>query len=296
MIESVLATMAQSRLFRKNRVVQAVYNSATPPNADCAGAVETGHTGGAIGAVFVGFATWTALGWIPPLWLQPTAVGVLWGSLFFAGFLAGSLGRGKLSTALVCLIIGTVSNAAFQRITDFASSDSLLVATCLLFAGWLTATLDPLSSPFQSSQRFPSPHVTSAARWTIWDIAFLTLIAACACHSIPKLEAPPMLMLGVLMALLGGLTSSWMACRWAWNERWNLWRFGVVILSLCAAAGLVFLSRPPSMPLLQSLQWVVSGPLNVIAAQALTVLFSLAVLRLERLLASERRPWETSAA
>jgi hypothetical protein len=215
-----------------------------------------------------------------PLWFQPTAVGLLWAGLYLAGFMLGGIRSGVFSAACVAFACSWLFGYCFLRITDLAASDCLLVSALLLSCGWLTARLDRLTVASQLSARFGESRY-GLRQWSIADIVFVTTMVACFCKSLPQLAAPPMLLLSVLLALAAGLACSWIAYRWAWSDEWSARRCLLVAAMLGLITVYLFSYAPTGMTFLEAATWMLTGPANVIAAQGVAVLFTLAIVRFE---------------
>ena len=227
-----------------------------------------------------------------PLWLQPTVIGMLWGALFMVGFLLGA-DRGRSVALLVaCFICAALFLHTFQVLTDFAFSGSLLVTTWLLMFGWLTGRTDATatacflravscSSTPVSLATAESPAVNPWLRWSILDIVFATGVVACFCQSATHLIAHPLLLIGVHVSLFGGVLYSWLAHRWVWNDRISWWRSLLTVSTMTLVAIFVCQLTPVGRVFDGNLAWMLSGPLNVMAAQGTFVLFGAALLRVD---------------
>ncbi len=106
-------------------------------------------------------------------------------------------------------------------------------------------------------------------------------MVACFCQALPNLDTAPSVLFTALIALAAGLVCSWLAYRWAWQDEWT--PLGVLSLvgSLIAICGLTYFGGPPSRSLAEALRWMLTGPINVVACQATTVLLSLALMRFD---------------
>lgn len=218
----------------------------------------------------------------PAIWFQPTAVGMMWAAVFLSGCMVGGPSRGNSFGALTSGLLAYLAMAAFAHLAEIGVADSLMLSSLLAFVGWLAAWWDPRSGP---AQRNTAWKASGGLRWGIWDLGFLTILAACLCHAIPRLESAPPLLFSIILALVAGMLCSWMACRWVWQDQWSLNSLGLLGLCLAGGTSLVFFSGPPALSTFETLTWLIGGPINVIAAQGLTVLTCLALWRWER-----RRP------
>lgn len=255
-----------------------------PPIQDSWPRIATEDPGSArtlsiLGAVTLGLiSAWFAWGPQPALWFQPTAVGITWGGVFLVGFALGSTAAGKLRSAIWGLIVSYCGLMAFASLTQIAFADSLFCTALVLFGGWLTAAQFPREN---RAGEDGAPPVHRMWRWSIWDMAFLTLVAACLSHCLPKLTTAPLLLLSVVAALIGGVTCCWLACRWVCNDGWTLFSVALAVGSLLVVtAGVCAIGLPGPSPW-QSLRWALCGPLNVISSQAVTVTAAVALMRFE---------------
>lgn len=227
-----------------------------------------------------------AFGVKPTLRFQPTVVGVVWGNIFLMGYLSSGIGRGSAWYALLTLPTVFFYNSAFDSLTDLGPADSVLVTAMLLLAGWATNLSDPasrISTPAETTQ----PAARVFRRWSIGDIGFLTMIAACMAHFWQHAEAASGLMVAVSLVLIGGVLCSWTACRIVWKDAWSLGNLAVLTGTLLCVLGVVVACSPPGVPLASHLRWAIQGPINVMAAQASVVLIVLACWRFDL---SERDP------
>jgi hypothetical protein len=234
--------------------------------------------------------------WInsPPVWLQPTIVGMLWASLFLVGVAAGSVRRGSLWFALVAGCFVWLSQLALQSLTGLVASECGLLVVCSFSAGWLV-------TQFEFSGRSRPTSVTAVQRyqqWTIWDLALLTMLVAVMCYALPRLESPWILLAQVGFVLLGGCICSWMAYRWVFDDCWTLTKLMVMIVgsSLCLWLFCIWVvSQQPSNEL--SLQliaaWMLTGPIAVMAAQGFTVLAILTAIRVDQGSLTTTKPLDT---
>ncbi len=90
-----------------------------------------------------------------------------------------------------------------------------------------------------------------------------------------------MLILAVSATVVSGMLCSWIACSWAWKDKWNGWSLFSVVATLSASLGILFISAPTGVSPLDVCQWLLSGPVNVVAAQGVVVLAVLAIWRWE---------------
>jgi hypothetical protein len=229
-------------------------------------------------ASLVALAGLPACGWEPPVLFQPTWVGLMWACLFLAGGLWGSQDRNLWPTMLAAVSIAYLAWWGFRALTDVPAADSLLLAVILMLSGWGVTTWH------RAKVRCSADGGNSLGggygwRWSIGEIGGLTMLVACLAHAIPGLQTPAWLMLSVGTALMSAVLCSWLACWWAWDDAWDRWKLAGLVLALLAAMGIVQMSAPSGQSVVQSIQWVLSGPLNVVATQGVSVLLVQAVWR-----------------
>ncbi len=211
-----------------------------------------------------------------PSWFQPTLAGAIWGSLFVIGLYASRFHRVGGVQVLLSALVAVLLVFTFQRITDFSLYESLFLAAVLLSAGWLIAQTDRLQNP-GAAKGTP----TSRPAWTIADAMFVTTMCACFCQAAPQIVSEQIWFFSVLISLAAGLFTSWVAYRWTWNDEWTLIRFSSVALGLATAFCLVWRYSPGDTTIIETLEWMIQGPVTVIASQATTVLIALALRRFE---------------
>lgn len=212
-----------------------------------------------------------ALGISPPLWCQPTAVGIIWGSMFCAAFVLGGVGRGRLTIALAAFLLLALSSQAMQRTTDVSLLDSLLLQSIIFTGGWLSAMLDPKcrARDFRPILR----------QFSILDVVVLTSLFACFFHAVPRISTHPLLLVGVLCTLAFGVAISWVATRWGLYDHWNLALVFYTAVPISLALVGLHLSGTLDLTRAESLLWLMMGPINVVAAQATVVLLAMATMR-----------------
>ncbi len=214
-------------------------------------------------------------GYQPPLWFQPTLVGALWGYVFLVGFAIGSFGRGSFLAAIVAVASTWLIHTSLLRLTDLPPPDSLMITSLLLSSGWLIARLDRqhLFSGIASAH-------AQASQWSIADLVFATTMAACFVQSVENCDWT-VLLLSAMLAAAGGVVCSWFAYRWVWLDHYSYFSLLVSLLGLILATLYVHHIAPVDATLWESVQWICMGPVNVIASQATTVMFMLALIRFE---------------
>jgi hypothetical protein len=229
-------------------------------------------------ASLVALAGLPVCGYEPPVLFQPTWVGLMWACLFLAGGLLGSRDRNLWPTMLAALSIAYLAWWGFRALTDVPAADSLLLAVILMFSGWGVTTWQRAKVGAAAEGR-DACGGGGGWRWSIGEIGCLTMLVACLAHAIPGLQTPSWLMLSVGTALMSAVLCSWLACWWAWDDAWDGWKLAGLVLVLSAAMGIVQMSAPSGQSVLQSIQWLLSGPLNVVATQGVSVLLVQAVWR-----------------
>jgi hypothetical protein len=214
----------------------------------------------------------------PARWIQPTYVGVCWGLIFVAGVAAGSIVQGKAIGAILASILVMMASSAVVNATDIQPWDHLLLTMLLLTAGWTISKFDFVAIP-----RYLSASQTNLAeaqrQWSIWDIGVATLLTAGFCQAWPRISSPPWLLLDVSSAVGAGALCSWFACRWVWYDEWRLRPLACQMLLVVVGISTVFLQTPRGATPSESLKWALAGPINVVAAQGLTVILLLAWIR-----------------
>jgi hypothetical protein len=210
-----------------------------------------------------------------PVWLQPGMLGLFWGGLYLIGFWAG--GTRGLSLASAC----TLGLAAFwltysiQSLTDFSYHQSLLVSALAVASGWVTFRKGcPLAAKHWKNAR-----LSRLQQWSLGDAFMVMTVAACAASGMARFTGSPALFFSVLATVLIGCCWSWAAVDWAWNDRTPI-GLPLAISILMTALGMAAVSWwAPSMTFGQRLEWAVSGPLSGCAAQSVTVLVAVALIR-----------------
>lgn len=233
------------------------------------------------------FASLIAWGWQPSLRFQPSVVGAVWACIFLSGYMLGGMGRGQLRYLLVSAPLAYLSWLGFRSLTDLGGADCAVLAVVLIVGGWAAAMWNGRSDSREGEQlhRRGGQH---RLRWSIWDICFVTTIAACFVHAIPRMIAPWELMLAVASALLAGVLVSWIACSWVWRDHWDWWSMSALMITMAVGIAIVQVSSPTGLSLWHAIQWALAGPINVIASQGVVVLAVLFVWRLQRIVDSAK--------
>lgn len=216
--------------------------------------------------------------WSPPVWLQPTVVGMLWASLFLVGAAAGSVRRGSACFACVAGSYVWLSQLAMQSLTSLVAAESCLVVVCSFSAGWLVTQFEFSGRPQCASASV----VRHYQQWTIWDLAVLTTLVAVICYGLPRLESPLALLSQVGFVVCGGCLFSWIAYRWVFDDCWTAGKW--ILLLVGSGLCLLLLGRqtPTEFSLLNIAAWMLTGPLAVVAAQGFVVLALLTAVRIDQ--------------
>ena len=252
--------------------------------------------------VAIGSCTWLALAAIALVlcgawcftfadWLQPTMVGLLWASLFLIGAAAGKARRGSGAFALTASLFVWFGRETLQRLTNLQSAESTLIAVILFGAGWFIANVDASAERNDLTNPLSSARTTGRSmQWTIWDLALLTTLCAFICYAAPRLESSVLLLYQVFFVLAAGLLCSWIAFRWVFDDHWSLSKLFLLTAGCAACVSLIGAQSPTEFSLLQIAAWMITGPLAVIAAQGLTVLTLLTIVRLDQGSLSSKTP------
>jgi len=149
----------------------------------------------------------------------------------------------------------------------------------LLLAGWGTTLLDSSACP-PIDRRTAGPRESRWWRFSIAEIGFVTTLTACVAHAVPRLSAPPLLMCGVTATLLAAVLCSWAACRWVWKDQWSLASLSAAAAVSALGLATIVVSTPTGLSLGHALHWLLSGPVNVVAAHTVVITCTLALWRL----------------
>ena len=211
-----------------------------------------------------------------PDWFQPTLAGALWGGLFVLGIFAARMHTSHPLSVFGALATGALLMGAFRSITDFGFAESIFVSTILVALGWLVARVD------HYEQAGDGQAMSGFRRWSIADILFITSVSACLCQATPRIVSSPILFFSVLASLIAGIYASWVAYRWTWSDEWTVLRFLAIAIGFGLSIAVVYGYSPRGTSIFDSLQWILSGPVTVIASQGTTVLLLLSLQRFER--------------
>lgn len=225
-------------------------------------------------SILAGLGSLPLLGVYIPLWIQPSLVGLLWGSLFLIGsWLTFASHCNWFNLALV--VGGSVSlTFAFHSITDLTIEESILVAVTLVACGWLAFRFDP--SPKNTIARLATH--SNGLQIPLIDLFVAMTLVACTARAITQMTSPPIMLIGIMGTLIVGCCCCWAAYHWAWNDDRPIGAPLVAVFVL-ASLGIATAYRFSALSALELLRWLLQGPLSVIAAQCFTVLVVLAIMR-----------------
>lgn len=226
-----------------------------------------------LGFLLCSFAGMIACGADIPLWFQPTVVGILWGALFSAGYVLGNIGRGDCRVAALSIGYISLAGMALMRSTDLGWPESLVAITLLVASGWFAATTLHFQAVRQRGERF---------QISIWDLGFVTAATAGFVQGIPRVDQSALFLLAVAVTLISGVFLSWFATRWVAEDFWPPVRFAIYSAPLVLLASYVGFSVARDTSLIQAANWLVTGPINVLASQAMTVILAVALLRSQK--------------
>lgn len=237
--------------------------------------------------------------WSPPVWLQPSVLGLLWGGVFLNGVATG-YGRGSLLFTILALSHLCLTRTAFEHLTSLATSECCILCVILFASGWVTAQFDSMHSAvcerrvnreqsanrdsiriLDTSDEQPTIHSHLRQQWTIWDLAVLTTLCAVLCYAIPHVTSSLLFLSHVLFAATAGSLASWIAYRWVLDDRWSLGKLAVLVIGTSLGLWLIVRQTPDDFSMLHALVWILTGPLAVIAAQAFTVMAILTAIRID---------------
>ncbi len=220
-------------------------------------------------------ATPTVFGLAPPLWFQPCAVGLVWGSLFLLGVVLGSTAIHRLGPMIVASAAAVWLSVASSSLTDFSMRESLIFCALLLVAGWMVTRAGLQSASLHGLET----RLHSRRQWSIVDLMFWMTSAALIVSGLTHTTAPLPLWIGAGGTLLIGCCFSWAACQLAWNDSRPV---GLPLLAgvVFSAIGVFVVARfSPLAEKGQLGEWIVSGPASVVASQVFIVLLSFGMSR-----------------
>ena len=213
----------------------------------------------------------SCVGWtIPPVWLQPTAVGVALGLLFATGLFLGTSGQANAKCAAYSFVVALMVCHSLKDLTDLSLGAARLFATVLVGIGWVSTKLFGRSCWSLIDQRPKQP--------SIWDILLLTTIIGFAIADLPNISPHPALLRELLFVVAGGTIACWFVIHWIDCGHWTWLR-----LLRCGLLFGLFWSIQLMLPSDGHAGGMFTGPMAVIWAQMTTVLLTLAVIRTDYL-------------
>lgn len=211
-------------------------------------------------------------GFVLPAWIQPSLVGLIWGSQFLIGFW---LGAGRPRPFLGATAAMLWSTLAMSSATDFSFRESLLLGNLQLAAGWLVTRWDRRTAQFQKlSTEGPNDN-----QWPMSDLFLLTAIVACIVSSIGHWTAPLTLLVSVAATLLVSCCCSWAAYQWSWNDDRPIGLPMIVAILFTGIAIYAVTRLSPTMQVREIAHWLLAGPASVVASQTFVVLLALGMSR-----------------
>ncbi len=220
------------------------------------------------------FGSLPLFGFQAPTWVQPSAVGMIWGGLFLAGFGLATVGREARLHVLAVPCCAIILMLAFRAITDLTLQECLVVAVALVGAGWLARRLD---RRMLKASKVPADLSRS---WQVPMIDFFiaTTLIACLARALIDMTNPPIMLISILGTLVVGCGCCWAAYHWTWNDSQPV-GLPIVVVALLALAGVGVLVRVSPLGPIELAAWLLVGPLSVLASQSFTVLFVFAAIR-----------------
>jgi hypothetical protein len=215
-------------------------------------------------------------GLLVPLWLQPSLVGLLWGSLFLGGCWLTIAGSCSWLMHLLVLVGAASLTTTFHRVTDLSIEESLLACVMLVACGWMMFRIDRNPWKVVSGQ----PMALTIRQIPLTDLFLLTTLAACIVRAATHMTSPPLMLIGIMGTLVVGCVYTWAAYHWAFNDARPVGAPMVlaVMLSL-VGIGIVLYASP--MSIRELCVWLLQGPLSVIATQCFTVLAVFGIMRVQ---------------
>jgi hypothetical protein len=215
------------------------------------------------------------LGGEAPVWIQPAAVGLIWGAVFVLGFWSGGSRCVDGKSLLLLVTAGLWLTYRFKMMTDFLFAESLLLTVLVVGSGWLAARnfQDLAHSHWTRVRIYPKNQLS------IGDLFFLTTFGACVVWAMGQMSSHPLAFVGVLGTLVVGCFGSWAVIDFAWNDRRPMGLSFAIAVAVLLTGLAVIVWLTPMMTWWDRVDWVVSGPLSVCTTQCLTVLVAFAAIR-----------------
>lgn len=221
-----------------------------------------------------GIACLPLLGLPIPLWSQPSLVGLLWGSLFLSGCWLSLACHSTWFNLTLVALGSTLLARSFYAITDLAIEEILLASVALVVCGWLAFRIDP--KPRYAIARQPID--IKVRQIPLIDLFVGMSLVACTIRAVTHLTGLPLMLIGIMGTLVIGCGSSWAAYHWVFNDTRPIGR-PVLVVALLSLLMLMITAWNTPLSTVELARWLIQGPLGVVAAQSLTVLAVLAILR-----------------
>ena len=216
-----------------------------------------------------------------PNWAITTWVGASWGAVLLTG-LSTVWTTHRLGWSVYTLTTAVLAHESLSTITDLGANANWLVIVLLLASGWLMGVT---LLPWHESRRIPGLETSDPAlspkpfRFSLWDIQCATALVAILCWILPRAENQFDLMCQMAPSLIGGVLLSILALEWAWRDNWSMRAIVSTVVSVPIIFALTMPWSPSARTLAESIAWIISGPLSVMAAQFIVVLIWVASLR-----------------
>ena len=188
----------------------------------------------------------------------------------------------RLGWSIYAFITAVLAHQSLSSVTDLGNNANWLVIVILLASGWL---LGITLLPWHDSRRVPgiepsaNSHNRAGLRFSVWDIFCATSLVAMLCWIVPRAENQFDLMCQIAPSLIGGVLLSIIALHWAWRDNWSISSMCSMILSVPIVVALTLPWSPSVRNLAETMAWILTGPLSVMAAQFFVVLLWIASLR-----------------
>lgn len=219
-----------------------------------------------------------------PDWTITSWVGGCWGALLLTGLSSVWTTR-RLGWAVYAFVAAALAHRSLSSANDLGTHANWLIIVVLLASGWfIGVTL----LPWHESRRIPG--VTTSlgnrslrpTRFSTWDLFCATALVAMLCWIVPRAENQFDLMCQIAPSLIGGILLSIIALQWAWKDEWSLSSMlsAVLCVPIIVAFTMPWWPWSPSVrTVAETMAWIVTGPLSIMAAQFIVVLLWIASLR-----------------